>query len=205
MKKIAFLILLFSVVWGVAWETQPARMWKSRNGSEVEAMLVEDDGKRVILRSIKGAKLAISRDMLSTEDVSYLDQILREEQKKRREKEEKERRLMFRPSGMSVAEFHATRPTGVVVFLAKASLSDYFNYEFISDEAERIYWSVDLDTMRGVQIGHGYILKDGRGKELFELLRDGKKHPVKVRVRYPEGSDSSGVFFLDDYQEVSDE
>jgi hypothetical protein len=119
------------------------------------------------------------------------------------EKQEQARRDMFKPSGMSVAVFHATKPTTPIVFVAKAKLDDYFNYEFEGDRAKELYWSINLSVPRFERLGNGYILKSGRGEALFSLLQDGKEHAVIVRVRYSPSSEDSSCFYLDDFQETT--
>ena len=124
------------------------------------------------------------------------------------ERQEQLRIEMFKPSGLSVKEFHATRPQTPVVFKARAELDDYFNYDFstlYNPDIEKIFWSIRLTADEGDRLGNGYILKAGRGESLFTLLKDGKSHPVIVRVHYPSDSDDSSVFHLDDYKELQEE
>lgn len=110
---------------------------------------------------------------------------------------QKARRALFKPSNISVAAFHATRPTSATVFLAEAHLSDYFNYDF--SEGRNAYWSVDLRTRDGTDIGNGYIRKNERGAALFALIEDGEWHSILAEVAYPARSDDSSVFYLLDY------
>lgn len=123
----------------------------------------------------------------------------RQEETARKEQIERDR---FKLSGLSVAAFHALKPTDVKVFLTKAKLDDYFNYEF--REAESICWSIRLETIDGETIGNGYILKKKeRATSLFMLLADGKWHPIIARLKYTDIAESSGCFGLLDYQETT--
>lgn len=120
-------------------------------------------------------------------------------------RQEEARRDLFKPSDISVAAFHATRPKDVTVFLAEAQLDDYFNYDFSDSDnprAKDIYWSVKIKTHEGTRIGNGYIRKEGRGAALFELIKDGKCHSIVARVRHPPQSQDSNIFFLEDFQEA---
>ena len=205
MKQLALVALV--AVFTTCGFAEGMRTWKSRKGSTIQAELIEDNGEDAILRTGDGRKMAIRRVMLSPEDIAYLDHLRQQAQEEKRRELEELRRAMFKPSGISVKEFHATRPTEPVVFLAKAQLSDYFNYEFndsLNPGVRGVYWSVSLHAPRGESIGNGYILKEGRGAKLFALIKDGKWHRVIVRVRYMEASRDSGVFLLDDYQRVQD-
>lgn len=185
-----------------AQDSQHARTWTSVKGTQVTAVLLEDNGRQIILRNTAGKKLSIGLDMLSQEDVAYVRQLREEVAKQKEQQQERMRKAMFKPTGTSVEAFHATRPTDCVVFEVRAHLSDYFNYEFSDSGNPRIrdlYWSVDLRTPEGRDIGNGYIPKKGRGADLFDLIKDGKWHAVIVRIRYPRNSEDSGIFHLDDF------
>lgn len=146
------------------------------------------------------------------------DKLVAEEKAKQEEAEKLEREIRdrFKPSGMSVAAFHALKSTGVTVFVANAKLADYFNWEF--SETEHKLLSVRLETLEGETIGYGYkrlwgkagdplneTTKNERGWSLFNLLFDGKWHSLIVRVKYSTIAESSDCFFLDDYKEITGE
>lgn len=205
MKSILFIAMLAVMVVSVFAADKPeSRTWTSTKGTQIEAALFEDKGQQIVLLNSKSGRMAIEFNALSAADMDYIRNLrAKVEQEKERELA-LARKAMFTPTGMSVAEFHATRPTRPIVFAASAKLDDYFNYEFRDDEAERLYWSVSLDTPEGDIIGNGYILKKGRGEDLFALIKDGKQHPVLVRVKYNVNSEDSSCFLLEDFQPRSE-
>jgi hypothetical protein len=76
-------------------------------------------------------------------------------------------------------------------FRVYAELSDYYNYEF--GGAKNKMYSVKLSDERGENIA-GYVEKEtDLGKQLFELLKDGKSHAVVLELTYKKRSQASGV------------
>lgn len=127
--------------------------------------------------------------------------------KKLQDDEEKISKLsgadLFKPSDISVAVFHATKPTTITVFQVMARIGDYFNYEFSTPSAKEKYWSISLKTLNGDDLGYGYISKKKRGDALFSYLKDGKEHPISVRVKYLPNAEDNGCFLLEDFRELT--
>lgn len=71
-------------------------------------------------------------------------------------------------------------------FRVVAELDDYFNYSFRDKELE--YYSIYLSEppLVGSESLHGYIKKDSEvGKEIFEILKDGRPHNIIVEIYVP--------------------
>ena len=93
---------------------------------------------------------------------------------------------------MSWTEFKATHPRQPQKFRFLAKLEDDYPYQqFDRGKLEDTYWSVNIigvdgDGQREFVGFHGYARKSASdGAKLFNLLRDGKEHPVTCLVRVP--------------------
>jgi len=58
------------------------RIWRSKNGQSLQAILIQDDGTTVTLRTGREKLLKIPRNKLSKRDVSFLDQLMHVEKER---------------------------------------------------------------------------------------------------------------------------
>lgn len=73
----------------------------------------------------------------------------------------------------------AVGPTETIIARATAQLSDYYNFEFGSEQNRQAFQSVNL----GSQI-HGYVRRGTQAhRDLMEILSDGNEHQVTLQVR----------------------
>lgn len=93
---------------------------------------------------------------------------------------------------MSWTEFKATHPRQPQKFRFLAKLDDSYPYQQRDrGKLEDTYWSVDIigvdaQGQREFVGFNGYVRKSSSdGAKLFDLLRDGKEHPVTCLVRVP--------------------
>jgi hypothetical protein len=98
--------------------------------------------------------------------------------------------VIFSP--MSWTEFKATHPQEPKKFRFLAKLAVVYPYQKRDPgKLEDTYWSVniigvDVDGQREFVGLHGYVRKStSDGAKLFNLLRDGKEHPVTCLVKVP--------------------
>ena len=97
---------------------------------------------------------------------------------------------------MSWKAYKAQRPTVPMEFRVKATLDDYYNYEFMG--AQRYYWSIELGDLN---VGlNGYVRKDSEtGKKMYELLKDGEGHNLIVKMKFlPNGSPHGNVVLIEE-------
>ena len=96
---------------------------------------------------------------------------------------------------MSWKAFKAQKPTMSMTFRVRATLSDYYNWEFAGFDAKRNYWSVQLtppDDDSGLGL-YGYIEKRTEdGSRLHDLLQDGEEHAVTLNIEFKPNSDPGG-------------
>jgi hypothetical protein len=86
------------------------------------------------------------------------------------------------------AMYEQDKPARFRVF---AELTDYYNFEFTN--ANKKMYSARLNDKDGVAIA-GYVEKQSElGQALFELLKDGKPHPVVLELTYGKESQNSSV------------
>ena len=101
--------------------------------------------------------------------------------------------------GMAVAEFHAAKPTHPVTFTALARLADVYNPESGYGEKENL--SVLLEGAKSREsLWWGYIQRTSlKGKDLYELLRDGLQHKIIVKLKYRSKQDDERHFQITDF------
>lgn len=98
-------------------------------------------------------------------------------------------------NAISPEELRATRPTSPVRLRVSASLGDYYNFEFRN--SRDVAWCIDMSDGEGKSIGHGYIKKSTpEGEQLFQMLRDGKRHSIVVEIQYVPNGESARVFII---------
>lgn len=72
-----------------------------------------------------------------------------------------------------------------------AKLGNYFNFNYI--EAQSTHWNIDINDVAYNGIVGCYISKkSAEGKKLYDLLKDGKTHPIIVEVVIDSSQDNSG-------------
>ena len=87
------------------------------------------------------------------------------------------------------------------VIKAKLKLSDYYNYYF--DDKAKMFYSFDLSDSS--KLGHGYIARNSRGKELFAHARNGNQFDAIVKLRFVPSvkvgdSGRDDCIFIEDYK-----
>jgi hypothetical protein len=93
---------------------------------------------------------------------------------------------------MSLKTYKATMPPEPKAFTLVCEISDY--YGFRSGHSRDVHHSVLMREPNGTEVLHGYAEKDGvLGRKLFALLRDGKEHSLRLRLRYADRESSGSV------------
>ncbi|MBM4028686.1 MAG: hypothetical protein FJ280_25305 [Planctomycetes bacterium] len=96
---------------------------------------------------------------------------------------------------MSAEEFRATKPTTPILMRVWGKLDDYYNYEF--GTADKVAWSIRVSDYKGSALGHGYLKKDtDAGKQVFNILRDGKEHKMVVEINCLPRAENGSVFVI---------
>lgn len=99
---------------------------------------------------------------------------------------------------MTFKAMEAQRPTSSQKFRVMAELADYYNYEF--RDGQYYLYSIRLHEPDSYQSVYGYIKKDSKdGAKLYEILKDGQKHPMILKIRYPQYSRGSGQVIIDQF------
>ncbi len=101
---------------------------------------------------------------------------------------------------VSIDDFHKRRATTIAVFNASAVLSDYYNWEF--SDTRLSHWSVKIVAGKDDEdIGNGFVEKASEvGRQLYNVLKDGKKHDLIVALRYSVNAKDAGVFHIIDFK-----
>ena len=91
------------------------------------------------------------------------------------------------------------------VIKAKLKLSDYYNYYF--EGKGKSYYAFDLEDP--TKMGHCYMKKNAKGKELFKLTSKGEWVQALVKLRFvpsvPVGDSGRDHLFLEDYKLLPEE
>lgn len=99
---------------------------------------------------------------------------------------------------MTFKAMEAQRPTQSQKFRVMVELADYYNYEF--RDGQYYLYSLRLTEPDSYQSVYGYIKKDSAdGKKIYEILKDGQKHPLILKIRYPQFSRGSGQVIIDQF------
>lgn len=100
--------------------------------------------------------------------------------------------------------FKAQNPSSPRNFRVYAIFDDYYNYYFrdkeithYSIQLRESQWDHNIDQVISL---HGYIRKNSeKGKRLFDILKDGRRHPITVKIKPP--YDKSGdVYHILDFK-----
>jgi hypothetical protein len=87
-------------------------------------------------------------------------------------------------NSMTIKTFRETKPKDPVTLRLVAELSNYYAFDF--RDSKETHWSVQMKEQNGHEIVIGYILKNSPdGKAIYQLLKDGKTHPVIIQLKCP--------------------
>jgi len=82
---------------------------------------------------------------------------------------------------MTLAAFLAQRPNGPTKLTVECRLDNYYNFAYIN--AAATHHSLLLEWDSPFAMGHAWVTKDSEaGKEIFEVLKDGRKHRMTLEV-----------------------
>jgi hypothetical protein len=94
---------------------------------------------------------------------------------------------------MPLKTYRALMPREPKTFTLECEISDYYNWGY--RDARPTHYSVRMISRRPggfFELLHGYAAKDSPlGRRLFEVLKDGKRHVLTVRVQYTDRSEGN--------------
>ncbi|MGE3757615.1 MAG: hypothetical protein AB7H97_07660 [Pseudobdellovibrionaceae bacterium] len=99
---------------------------------------------------------------------------------------------------MTFKAMQAQKPTDPQKFRVFAELANYYNYEF--RDSDSYLYSIRLHEPETYESVYGYIKRDSPdGKRLYEILKDGQKHPVILNVRYHPYASQNNLVIIDTF------
>ncbi len=105
-------------------------------------------------------------------------------------------------SELTLEAFKAQRPMTPTRFRILAKLSNYYNYEF--RQAQGSHYSIELDGPRVPADLNGFVARNSpAGVALYGLLKDGRTHPVTLKLRYTPFSEDATITLITDVESLS--
>ncbi len=91
---------------------------------------------------------------------------------------------------MSMKTFKVSMSKTPTKFRVIAEISNYYNYNYIN--AQNSHWSIKVDDGRNSRLSCFVSKTSKTGKEIYEILKDGKKHIIIVELKSDNRDDKSG-------------
>ncbi len=92
---------------------------------------------------------------------------------------------------VSMRTFKANLSKQPTEFRVEATIGNYYNFNY--RDSKNTHWNVSIDCKENSNISGCYISKSSEeGKKLYEIIKDGKTHPLILELKIDATNDNSG-------------